>query len=278
MSLTDTIKSLHARATDRTCPERIVFHHVPKCGGTSVGRAIRRAYLLSQATVTPVESERAFDLARARRDDLAGLDVSHLREMMLLYHLAADRRCVAAHVPFSDVAFEAFRDRYRFLTVLRDPVDRFVSNVAWSRRAGAFFKIREPLEDFLKTERARKLGATYARYFCGTPGGRRDGWSVAKAVENLRRMDGVGFLDDLAGFRDTLFDLTGHRFRIGHENAAAPDPDRAALREGPLGRRIAELCAPDLEIWDAVQHLRRAPVAPGVGVDDTRSTETGVAA
>lgn len=273
MSLTDTIKTLHARATDRTCPARIVFHHVPKCGGTSVGRAIRRAYLLSQATVTPVASERAFDLARASRDALAGLDVSHLREMMLLYHLASDRRCIAAHVPFSDVAFDAFNDRYRFLTVLRDPIERFVSNVAWSRRKGAFFRIDEPLEAFLGTERARKLGATYARYFCGTPGGRREAWSVDRAIGNLRRMDGVGFLDDLAGFRDTLFEATGHRFRIGHENEAPPDPERAALLDGPLGRRIAALCAPDLEIWAAVQSLRR-PGSRGTAI----LTSKGVAA
>lgn len=260
MSLTDSIKSLHTRATDLVCPARIVFHHVPKCGGTSVGRVIRRAYILSQATVTPAESEHAFDLARARHRALADPHVSHFREMMLLYHLASDRRCIAAHVPFSDIAFERYGTRYAFLTVLREPLARFVSHFAWSSREVAAFPIREPLEQFLETPRARQLGATYLRYFCGKPGGDMAGWSIDDAIANLRRMHGVGFLDDIAGVRDMLFDATGHRFRIGRENVAAAPDRRDAVLEGPLRRKIVEACAPDLEIWNAVQDLR-TPVA-----------------
>lgn len=37
MSLIELGKSLHGYETDLACGRRIVFHHVPKCGGTSVG-------------------------------------------------------------------------------------------------------------------------------------------------------------------------------------------------------------------------------------------------
>ena len=58
MGILDRAKSLRAEAVERLLPQKFVFHHVPKCGGTSVGRALRKRYLLSQATVTPESSFR----------------------------------------------------------------------------------------------------------------------------------------------------------------------------------------------------------------------------
>ena len=60
MSLSDTAKALQRHAQSLLSGNRIVFHHVPKCGGTSVGRALRLSYFLSQGTVTPIESDKAF--------------------------------------------------------------------------------------------------------------------------------------------------------------------------------------------------------------------------
>src|SRR5438876_5474583 len=99
-------KVLFEGATDFLCSKRIVFHHVPKCGGTSVGRALRRAYILSQASVTPEESFRALTAVKERADRLISpiRDVYEFRELMLLYLLYSDVRCIAAHIPFSEIA------------------------------------------------------------------------------------------------------------------------------------------------------------------------------
>jgi hypothetical protein len=68
MGRIDRLKALQPRVLDRLTPQRVVFHHVPKCGGTSVGRALRKRYLLSQATVTPEASFRAFEAFTGRSD------------------------------------------------------------------------------------------------------------------------------------------------------------------------------------------------------------------
>lgn len=235
----------------------IVFHHVPKCGGTSIGRALRRAYIFSQGTVKPHESSLAFEAARCAGRTSG--DVYELREGMLLYLLYCRVRCIAAHVPFSDVAFENFSDRYAFVTVLRDPVERFVSNFYWNRRsAGA--ATPEALAEFMRTSEARRMGSTYVRYFCGHPG-RPEFTSadVDRAIHNLRRMTLVGSLGELQTFERELRQITGRRLKVGRENVGRNRPtDELPAR---LRAQVLSLCAPDRAIWDAVQHMRSTAAA-----------------
>jgi Sulfotransferase family len=265
MTLVEWGKNVHQRLTDRFCRQRIVFHHVPKCGGTSVGRSLRRAYILSQGTVTPEESLAAYSAVseKAGRKSSFG-DVFELREMMLLYLMYSDVRCVSAHVPFSDIAFEKFQDRYQFVTLLRAPVDRFVSHYLWShRRPGAHGHIKEEFEEFLDTDRAKAFGSTYARYFCGSPTFSQ-GNPVEHAVNNLRRMNHVGFLDDVKSFEGDLRRLTGKKLTIGYENVGKTRKTRNDIMDSRLRKKVLEICAPDIEIWDAVQDLRpNAPDAIG---------------
>lgn len=258
MSATDLGKTLHRRAINLLCGRRIVFHHVPKCGGTSVGRILRRAYILSQGTVTPVESEMAFDAAQSASSGTGIAHVSELREMMLLYLLYSDVRCVAAHVPFSNAAFDRFATGYSFVTLLRDPVDRFISHYYWNHdRPDAHFRISEAFEAFLESERASALGSTYVRYFCGEPGEKFTRRThVDSAIRNLHRMDFVGFLDDLAQFQTKLRAITGKRLAIGSENVGNTRARRDAILSGPLRDRVLEVCAPDRDVWEAVQDLR----------------------
>lgn len=262
MSVIDFARSVHGRATDLLCGHRVVFHHVPKCGGTSVGRSIRRAYLLSQGTVTPVESEKAFNAVQRTGPHREIGHVSELREMMLLYMLFSDIRCVSAHIPFSNAAFEHFADRYSFVTLLRDPVERFISNYFWNHdRPDAHFRIAEAFEDFLATERAKGLGSTYVRYFCGEPGENFGPRHVDAAIRNLHRMNSVGFLDEVGHFEVSLHRLTGRKLKIGKENVGGTSGRRDAILSGTLRDRILEVCGPDRDVWDAVQDLRGKEVA-----------------
>lgn len=259
----DRLKGLHLRATDALCGRRIVFHHVPKCGGTSVGRALRRAYFLSQGTVKPHESEQAFQAAQADGRQLG--DVFALREMMLLYLLYCDTRCIAAHVPFSDAAFERFAANYAFVTILRDPVERFVSNFFWNnRRSNDEARTTQAFEHFLGTEEAARAGSTYVRYFSGNPG--RQNFTandVAAAIANLRRMQCIGFLDDLDTFSSDLHRLTGRSLRIGKENVTRSG-GREFILSSPLRGKVLAACSADREVWDAVQDLRKAAASTAV--------------
>lgn len=263
MSAVELAKSLRGRALNLLCGERIVFHHVPKCGGTSAGRALRRAYLMSQGTVTPLESEKAFDAVRDSRPRSSFGDVSEFREMMLLYMLHSDVRCVAAHIPFSNAAFDSFAERYAFVTLLREPVARFISNYFWSHKhPNGVLHIPESLEDYLGTDRAQRLGSTYARYFCGDPAHKRfTAKDVDAAIRNLRRMHFVGFLDDVGRFEHALRHLTGRRLKLGRENVGHSKPRTDEILSGPLRERILSACSVDRDIWDGIQDLRASRVS-----------------
>ena len=86
MGMISVAKLAHNKLLNVFVPQRVVFHHVPKCGGTSVGRALRKRYLLSQSTVTPESSFRAFEAFTQGTDRQQMLvDVLDLREQMMLH-------------------------------------------------------------------------------------------------------------------------------------------------------------------------------------------------
>jgi hypothetical protein len=251
----DRLKALRTGAVDRLLPQRFVFHHVPKCGGTSVGRALRKRYVLSQGTVTPEESFRAFETFSGRTDrEQMLVDVLDLREQMLLYLMHSDVRGIAAHVRFSEAAHARFANRYKFATILRDPVARFLSHYNWSHgNDGAHARIEEGFDAFLETDRARRLGATYVEYYAGLPkeADLTADEAIARAVANLTRFDIVGRLDDLEGFVRSVRKELGVTVRIGHENKArAPG---GGIRKADLSPeqldRVETLCAPDIAVW-----------------------------
>ena len=254
LGFVDKAKQLRLSMLDRICAQRIVFHHIPKCGGTSVGRALRKRYILSQATVAPEASFRARQAFTGSQDREALLvDVLDLREQMLLYLLFEDVRCVSAHVRFSAAAYTRFAGRYKFVTILRNPVDRFVSHYRWNRRMTEDHgHIALGFEAFLATERAQRYGAMMVEYFSGLPkeADTRSPEAVEVAQANLARFDVVGHLEDLPAFEADLRRRLGISVRIGHENSDARDARRGLSDLAPeIRARVEAICAPDLAVW-----------------------------
>ena len=252
------IRKLNRAFLDRTAPQRFVFHHVPKCGGTSVARALRKRYLTSQATVKPEPSFRAFR-AFSGRDDTEQMliDVIVLRKQMMLYLMYDDIRCISLHVPFSNIAYREFHDRYKFITILREPVSRFISHYNWSsRRPGSHGHIEEDFDAFLNSDRAHRMGAEYVEIFADFPldADIHAPDAIAAAIANLKKLDIVGRLDDLGGFSDALKRELGIRIKIGHENKAHKSHDFVAGTDlTPDQRRAVEaVCAPDIAVWQAL--------------------------
>lgn len=254
MGMISVAKLAHNKLLNVFVPQRVVFHHVPKCGGTSVGRALRKRYLLSQSTVTPESSFRAFEAFTQGTDRQQMLvDVLDLREQMMLHLLFEDIRCVSLHVRFSEIAHNHFSQNYKFVTVLREPVSRFISHYFWSfGKPHAHARIDENFEDFLETEHAQRLGSTYGEFYSGLSknSDMRSDSAVDAAIENLRRFDAVGRLDDLGDFETQLRRELGVKISIGHENKnkSATRGDRFEITP-ELMDRVVELCAPDIAVW-----------------------------
>lgn len=251
------LKGMIQGVADRVYRRGLVFHHVPKCGGTSVGVAIRRHYLLSQAGIVPGASFRAAQRMSDSDDPMEILrHAKNLREQMLLYELYTGVWCVSAHVRFSETAYREFAATHGFVTILREPVARYLSHYHYSVGRDAHVSIDIPIEEFIDTEQGRSHGAIYCDYFASldSQADFATGTAVERAVENLGKFSVVGFLDDLDAFAAGIRREFGFRPRIGHRNRnVATDPAASQTLSPTLRRRIEEICAPDLEVFSGVR-------------------------
>lgn len=247
------------RGLRRPLRERVLFLHVPKCGGNSIRVALR------EVCHPPLSNSRRrfFHLSpiRSRRTaELAGRPVEAVRDDLLRYHLLDERvRLFTGHFTWPEGLGRSFPD-VSLVTVLREPVARFLS---WyydpaSRRNSSSPGAFETLEGFLDTAQARNAGATYARYIAGAdPTRALEPEVIDLARERLARVDVLGVLEDLPGlvaafearfgFRLVLPRLNIGQLRVRREHSEVTD----AVRD-----RIADIVRPDRILYDFVRdHL-----------------------
>lgn len=239
---------------------RLLFFHIPKTAGSSVSAGLRRHYRLSHYHVKSGPSARA---AAAWAGALPGLGgdeaevVQALRLALVGHALACGYRFVTGHVWFAPSLAGEGEERPRLITVLRDPVERWISLYLYGRHSTASHApIREELEAFLESPRARQAGETQVRYVGGLREDHdyRSEAAVANALENLRRFDVVGMQSEMGRFSEALAAI-GVPVRLPRRRTSpAPPGEREALRRDPsFMRRIEALCEPDLAFYDAVR-------------------------
>ena len=249
------IKRIHERMSDIVCGSRVVFHHVPKCGGTSVYRALRLRYALSYRGFDLHAAYRAVEAIYPNSDEIIIRNATlNLRENILLYYLFGDKRCIAGHVRFSDTAYQIFSDRYRFITTLREPESLFISTFFFNMTANeSRWRIERNIEEFLETPRATFFGASYAHFFSGLPPdcdpAARD--TIERAKANLTKFAVVGLTEDMPNFARRLREALGVRLRIGHQNKARVGQSvRGCVITPGVRRKIEALNAVNLEIYE----------------------------
>lgn len=245
---------------------RVVFLHMPKSGGTSLAEALQATVPITEriGAIDAVATRRACamlagagDAAHAGHEDLGqGAAVFALREAMMLQHMAWDSALIHGHLPWSETAWRHFGDRYAFVTLLREPVARTLSNWRMARRAGL---VPEAAADWLAGDVARRQARAFTRYLTGRAeiAEAELPQAVALARARLDRFALVGLLERPEAF------LRGYRARFGVRPRllrlnAAPEPPPALSPEEAA--RLRALCAPDIAIYD---HARR--IAAGTG-------------
>lgn len=248
-----------------------VFLHVPKCGGTSVSEALyatvplhRKIGILDSPSI-----RRALAMQATGADDLSYHDegpnaeaTTRFREALVLMHMAHRATLIHGHFLWSEIAWQQFGDRYRYVTILRDPVARTISNYRMDRRSGTF---AGDFDAFLDSAEGRRKALHKLRYFSGmatvNPG--QEAEALALARRNLQRLALIGFLDDLPGFASDFARIFGPRPRIPHYNRAE---DRPVDLTPDQMDRLRALCAPDLALYDFAREI--APGLPDRASED----------
>ncbi len=244
-----------------------IFFHLPKCGGTSLSEALYATVPMHKrvGVVDAVSTRRAASILEFGVDDAWKChdDLEHgnrtfeLREQSLITHCCWGTQLVHGHVLMSDRIRTHFHSDYKFLTIMRDPIARTISNYRMAVNAG----IADPDPDvWLDSDIARSHSTTYLRYLSGahsvTPD--QETARLERALGALELFSLIGFLDDIKTFTQEFEQVFGATLTINKYNKAKGAEVRLT---DPQMEKLHTMCAADRAIYARARELRGKPRA-----------------
>jgi len=255
--------------------KRIQHVHIPKCAGNSVFRGMRDA--LQPGRTLVLDSIATYLAARKLKTcrDEFEFESHHLevKQTLLSFYFEQDFGMISGHLPFSPLCAQQFGDETDFITVLREPLARLKSHVAYLIFAQPRTSVEDyhtwkvdPADEAVRILEREEIGIWMACSQCIYLGGLgADGRAdlenrVRNAIAALEAFRLIGFDDCLNHFADQFQSIYGRPLVPGRENSIqSVQPDPALLKrvygvfEGSLKARIEEMCADDKALYDAAR-------------------------
>ncbi|MCW8109505.1 sulfotransferase family protein [Alteromonas ponticola] len=237
---------------------RIFFCHVPKCAGVSLSKAIFSSTYPMWLKATRFTGY--IDLKSSQTAaELLGVDMMTARETQLVFQLNDPQmRYTNGHCVAHPQVVSKFCNDWHFITILRDPVKRFISEYVYNRfKASEWQKHEDDLEQYLASDKAVSSALTYARYFSGEKDShaiRANPQSVVDAaIANLRNFSVCGTLEDMPRWQQKFNQTFTTKINIASQNTS---PNQQAYRDitsNPEAmERIRLLCKIDYDIFNAL--------------------------
>jgi len=239
--------------------------HVPKTGGTSMDSAIKKHYGCQSYHIDPIQTK---SMANLLYQSVPCIDKGTylLRDGFVLDAMNRDILYISGHCHFNHKIWEHYSHKYAYVTLLRDPVKRYISAYFFdsSKKVGEHSYTDLSLEEFVKTHRGIRLGHFYLNYFSGFPIEKNYNLSkissrIEIAQQNLLKLDLVGFLEELEDFKIRFKKQFGLSLRIPHKRKnPVPKPQISphVLDE------IKEICQPDIEIYEFMKSYLSVKTLP----------------
>lgn len=248
-----TLRSATAAPLKRKC----IYMHVPKCGGTSVSEGLYATVPLHQKIgildSRAIRRSQSF-LKTGTEDEIgyhdegdAAEDLARFREELVLLLMSEKRVLVHGHFLFTDRIREMSQaEGYGYVSILRDPVKRTISNYRMAARRGEF---TGDFDAFLDSAMGRRMATHVLRFFSGetTIAPDQEAEMIEKAKINMNLFDLIGFMEDLDGFSRDFARHFGNTPRIPHYNRAT---DSGIDLTPEQLSRLEALCAPDILLTD----------------------------
>lgn len=234
--------------------KNICFVHIPKCGGTSIRSGMKRSWLnLVINRKTSLDHP-----ASALAAESYGKDILTYREELLRYFLFGNSsKYVFGHFKCTDETRRLFQENWYFITLLRDPVKRWLSHYYFDRyrtRNVHYNTSDLPIDRYLASKEGLQNARIYARHFSNYKIGEEiTSQHVSDAVENILGFDVYGILENLESFAKNYKSKTGVSLKIKNKNK---NPKKNYVRESisnELQQRVVELCQYDLQIYNQIK-------------------------
>lgn len=232
------------------------FMHIPKSGGTSLSEALHALVPLNQhiGVIAAVPTRRVAGVVFAGVDDPTVVhedgprceEVFKLRELQLMVFMAQENALVHGHFLFSQLAYEKFGGAYKYVSVLRDPIQRVVSNYRDACFANYF---TGSFDEYLDSDVGRRHAQVNLRYFSGIaeiPRG-KEAEALSRAKDNQDKFDLIGVIEDINDFKNQYNDLFRTNLKIRHYNVARGDGVRLSSSDKV---RLERLCAEDIVLYE----------------------------
>ena len=264
-----------ATVNESLADKPIVFVHIPRCAGTSVAKAIRSASNIADAgRIDPIRARKAAELLLEPNDAEEFFAIYPLLQQYLLsYMLRDDHTLISGHLPVGPRILNEFSDSHSFLSILRDPVERWISHYVYNALTNLdplVAPTRSPVNDILsdlnsilENKRGWQLGHLITTFFSGRPVPQHDSRNiVAIANLNLTKFKLIGFLHDLNAFSLKYRDLYGIELSIPSLNSIESVTEEFVLLEELQGmftnrvrRKIMSLCEDDYRVYERALNL-----------------------
>jgi hypothetical protein len=271
--------TLHRVASSKNTNKAVAFIHIPKCGGVSIDTALR-AQLANVGERKIIRkpliasSLLSFEKELTSIENKCDFSEHHNQELqrILTYHLNLNWKYVSGHLPVNNKILNHFTPQYSFITVLRNPVERFISNYIFNKQSNTMAimppnnfenvtkdKLISEAKEILNNRRGWQMANTSTLFITGRyPKDLADAQSMQREVAaNLAKFEVVGFLDDLANFEIECLALTEEYPNIQQRNitkklATAEQVEvqhtlKSFFNEKPNLMKINELCQFELK-------------------------------
>lgn len=230
--------------------------HVPKCGGTSISRAIRSSYGFGKTQ----GSNFFFQLdasASLRAAKILGYKELEFFENLLIYNMSiSSRKYIDGHFVYSEKAFKEFGDEWKFVTLLRHPVSKWFSKYFFNRyKKGSHYKLDCDFETYIESKTGIAEGSDYVRCLTGSNLLHDSNLerAVEQAIRNLNNFTVIGVLEKINLFVRDFERQFGTKLFIEHlRSNPLPKIKQEEQITNRIKQRVEEICQPDIEVYKAV--------------------------
>ena len=199
-----------------------------------------------------VASRKASD---ARQEDLMAY-----RNSLLPYFMEQEGiRYISGHFVFDPDLYNRYGSQWRYITLLRDPVEKYLSQYFFNRQKHdkEHFGIEASLERFIDSEEGVRLGQDMVQKISGralvtTEGSSERKSHVEQAIQHIEKFHLAGILEDLPKFEADFkkrFGVSLHIKKMNRNSGNGKQQISAATK-----KKIESLCQPDVALY---QHVKK---------------------